>query len=246
MPRRSRPIRRRRPMKRRRFARRRGLRQRRSPEWASLSESIIFTGLQPVGPSTATFATGVLNTTFSTYRNTDLSLSTFTRAPVVAQAYQQFRMKYLELTIKPDFDTFIAGGPSARPCFYYIIDKGNAINWTVSNQTLKSMGAKPILLDDKTIKIRWRPGVVLANEIATSTGTVSAQQYMSAPWLPTDANISIGTYNPSQVCHQGIKFFAENNGATVNYSATLTAHFEFKKPNLPNPVTTNEIYNPPQ
>jgi len=235
--------------RRRRMNRKRGLRKRRGyrsrrpaarrvNDVASMSESIIFTGIGPVGPSTGVFQTGVLGTTFNVYRNTDLSLSTFSRAPIVAAAYQQFKIQYLELTIKPDFDTFIAGGPSARPCFYYMIDKGNSINFNVTNQAIKSMGAKPILLDDKTIKIRWRPGVVLANEIQTSTGTTAAQQYMLSPYLPCDANTSIGTFDPSQVCHQGIKFFAENNGATLNYTATLTAHFRFKKPSLPVTSTT--------
>lgn len=205
------------------------------PEWASCSETIIFTGILPTGPSTGTFNTGLKGTTFPAYRNTDLSLSTFNRAQIVGACYQQFRIKYLELSIVPDFDTFIVGGAGAqgKPFFYYILDKGNSINFNTTNQAIKSMGAKPIALDEKTIKIRWRPGVVLANEIATASGTVSAQQYMTSPWLPTDAATTISTYNPSQVCHQGIKFFAENVAGSMTYSATLTAHFEFKKPSLP-------------
>lgn len=208
------------------------------PEWASASESIIFTGTTPVGPSTSTFITGQKGTTFGAYRNTDISLSTFTRAAQIGANYQQFRIKYFELAIVPDFDTFIVGGPGAqgKPFLYYMIDKGNSINFNITNQAIKSMGAKPIALDEKTIKIRWRPGVVLANEIQSSTGTVSAQQYMTSPWLPTDANVSIGVYNASQVCHYGIKFFAENVAGPMTYSATLTAHFEFKKPFLSGPV----------
>lgn len=208
------------------------------PEWASASESILFTGILPVGPSTGTFATGQKGTTFGAYRNTDISLSTFARAAQIGANYQQFRIKYFELAIVPDFDTFVVGGAGAqgKPFFYYIIDKGNSINFNITNQGLKAMGAKPIALDEKTIKIRWRPGVVLANEIQSSTGTVSAQQYMTSPWLPTDANVSLGTYNPSQVCHYGIKFFAENVAGSMSYSATLTAHFEYKKPYISAPV----------
>lgn len=208
----------------------------RSNDVASLSESILFTALPPVGPSTGTFQSGVKNTTFTTYRNTDLSLSTFYRAGLVAQGYQYFKIKYLELSIVPDFDTFIVGGPGAqgKPMFYYMIDRGNAIPFNVSNQAIKAMGAKPIALDEKSIKIRWRPGVVLANEIVSAAGTVSAQQYMTSPWLPCCANSDgPGPYQLSQVCHQGIKFFAENFGGSVSYTATLTAHFAFKKPSVP-------------
>lgn len=216
---------------RRRYGRRRNLRV---PEWASASESIIFTGILPTGSSTSSFNTGQKGTTFPAYRNTDISLSTFSRAAQIGANYQQFRIKYFELAIVPDFDTFIVGGPGAqgKPFFYYMLDKGNSINFNTTNQAIKSMGAKPIALDEKTIKIRWRPGVVLANEIQTSTGNTSAQQYMTTPWLPTDANSQIGAYNPSQVCHYGIKYFAENISGTMTYSATLTAHFEFKKPLL--------------
>lgn len=117
--------------------------------------------------------------------------------------------------------------------FYYLIDKGNAISPDVTNQQLKSMGAKPIALDEKPIKIRWSPGVLLATQIVTSSGTTSAQKYMVSPWLNTDANTASGnTFQPSQVCHYGIKFFAENTGGSMSYTATLTAHFQYKKPLL--------------
>lgn len=244
----------RRRLARRAPARRRGMRRMRLriprrrltvPEWASASESITFTGLPVIGSSTSTFVTGQKGTTFGVYRNTDLSLSTFTRAAQIGANYQQFRIKYLELAIVPDFDTFVVGGPGAqgKPFFYYIIDKGNAINFNTTNQGIKAMGAKPIALDEKTIKIRWRPGVVLANEIQSSTGTTSAQQYMVSPWLPTDSDNALSSFQPSQVCHYGIKYFAENIAGSMTYSATLTAHFEFKKPYIAAPVPGEE---PPQ
>lgn len=210
----------------------RGPRRNRVNDIASCSESILFTGLLPTGPATGTFQTGVKNTTFPAYRNTDISLSTFTRAPSIAQNYQFYKIKYFELSIVPDFDTFIVGGPGAqgKPFLYYMIDRGNAIDFNVTNQDLKAMGAKPVALDEKSIKIRWRPAVVLANQIQTSTGTTSAQQYMISPWLQTDAQTQVGGFTPSQVCHYGIKWAAENLGGSMSYTATLTAHFQFKKP----------------
>lgn len=206
-------------------------RSRRVNDYAGCSESILFTAIQGANPSTGVFTTGVKNTTFNVYRNTDIQLSTFARAPAIAANYQYYRIKYMELQIVPDADTFTGvGGQAGKPFFYYMIDKGNTINNAATNQDLKAMGAKPIPLDETTIKIRWKPAVVLANEIQTSTGTTSAQQKMVSPWLNTDSATTGAGFQASPVCHYGIKFFAENFGATLTYTATLTAHFEFKKP----------------
>lgn len=201
------------------------------PDIASASESITFTGIAGATPPTALFNSGIKNTTFTAYRNTDISLSTFARAPAIGANYQYFRIKYFELSIIPDADTFVAtAGAIGKPFFYYMLDKGNTINNSVSNQSIKAMGAKPIALDEKAIKIRWKPGVVLATEVVTATGTTSAQKYMISPWLNTDSATNTAAYEPSQVCHYGIKWFVENLNVTMTYTATLTAHFEFKKP----------------
>lgn len=201
------------------------------PDIASASESITFTGQAGAGAPTALFVSGIKNTTFTAYRNTDISLSTFSRAPQIGANYQYFRIKYFELAIVPDADTFVPGAQAiGKPFFYYMLDKGNTINNSVSNQAIKAMGAKPIALDEKTIKIRWKPGVVLATEVVTATGTTSAQKYMISPWLNTDSATNTAAYDPSQVCHYGIKWFVENLNQTLTYTATLTAHFEFKKP----------------
>lgn len=202
------------------------------PDIAYCSESIVFTGKTNATAPTAQFATGLKNSTFPAYYNTDISLATFGRAPAIAANYQFFKIKYFELSIIPDFDTFIVGGAGAqgKPFLYYMIDRGNTINSTATNQDLKAMGAKPVVLDEKQIKIRWRPAVVLANEIQTTTGTTSAQQYMISPWLNTDSSGVGAGFTPSQVCHYGIKWAAENLGGSMSYTATLTAHFAFKKP----------------
>lgn len=217
----------------------------RSDDKAGASESIVFTGILGASPPTNTFSTVLKNSTITAYHNTDISLSTFSRAVQIASNYQYFKIKYFELSIIPDFDTFIPGGPGTqgKPMFYYIIDKGNAIDPQVTNQQIKSMGAKPIALDEKPIKIRWRPAVLLSTQIVTATGATSAQMYKVSPWLNTDSNTATGNlWTPSQVCHYGIKWFAENFGGSMSYTATLTAHFAFKKPLL----VDNTTALPPQ
>lgn len=202
-------------------------------DFAGCSESIVFTGAGgPTGGGpTANFIAGAKGTTFPVYYNTDIQLADFTRAPNIAANYQQYKIKYFELSILPDADTFAPGVASGKPYLYYMIDKGNAINQQATNQQLKSMGAKPIAMDEKPIHIRWRPAVLLSTQISTASGTTSAQRYNISPWLNTD-EISVGppTFVPSTVCHYGLKWFVENNGTPVNYTATLTAHFQFKKP----------------
>lgn len=211
----------------------------RNSNYATCTDSIIFTGATSATAPTANFQTGAKGTTFPAYYNTDIQLADFSRAPAIAASYQQYRIKYFELKIQPDFDTFIAGGPGAQgvPYLYYILDKAQALNNATTNQQLKSMGAKPIRLDDKSITIRWKPSVLLSTQIQTSTGAVSAQKYAVSPWLNCDEVTATGTsFTPSSVCHYGIKWAAENTGGPMSYSATLTAHFEFKKPLLATPV----------
>lgn len=197
---------------------------------AGVSESIAFTARNLLTPSTANFVSGATNTAFNVYTNTDIQLADFARASAVAANYQFFKLKYLELSFLPDADTFAVGATSGKPYLYYMIDKGNTINIASTNVDIKNMGAKPIALDEKPIHIRWRPGVSLATEIVTSTGTTSAQMYKVSPWLNTDNSVTNPGFTPSDVCHYGIKFAVENNGQPLNYTATLTAHFAFKKP----------------
>lgn len=197
---------------------------------AGVSETIPFEVRNViVGPITSipTFTPTANNNVWSM---TDTTLAAFARASAVAQNYQYYKLKYFELKILPGQDTFTPGSSSAKPYFYYQIDKGNTLPISLSQNQMRSMGCKPITLDEKPIVIRWKPGVTLSTEISTSTGTTSAQMYRITPWLNTDENPINGAFQPSQVVHNGIKVFAENDGASLTFRGTLTAHFAFKKP----------------
>lgn len=202
---------------------------------AGVSESIIFFGKQalPVPPVANFVGTDPTNPAALTYFNSDISLASFTRAQLVAQGYQRFKIKYFELSIKPDADTFAPGAASGKPYFYYMIDKSNSLGAAMTTGQLKALGAKAIPLDEKTIIVRWRPAVTLSTEISTATGTTSAQMYKVSPILNCDEDPNGGAFQPSQVVHNGIRFMVENAGAPVNYRATLTAHFQFYKPSIP-------------
>lgn len=216
------------------------IRRNRVNDRAGVSESIVFqarTAL-PVPPVSNFLGTDPTVPTSLTYFNSDISLASFTRAQVVAQGYQRFRIKYFELSFKPDADTFAPGAASGKPYLYYMIDKSNSLGVALQTGQMKSLGAKAIALDEKTITIRWKPAVTLSTEISTATGTTSAQMYKVSPILNCDEDPNGGAFQPSQVVHNGIRFFVENAGTAINYRATLTAHIEFMKPSIPVIATT--------
>lgn len=218
---------------RRVYGRRRQVIRNRANDVAGLSETIPFTVRSSIVPPTQVIPSFSVTANNVVWTMADVSLGSFLRAPQVAQAYQFYKIKYFELKILPGQDTFTPGSSSAKPYFYYMVDKGNALPLTLTQNQMRAMGAKPIALDEKPIVIRWKPAVTLSTELNTLTGTTSAQMYKVSPYLNCDENPVDGAFNPSQVVHNGIKVFAENDGASLNFRGTLTAHFQFKKPAIP-------------
>jgi len=195
------------------------------PEYASLSEVRTV-----VAPAT----NNVINTMYS-MMNT--SLDQFTRAPLVAQAYQHYRIKYIKLTMKPPADTFISGTTVAfnKPYLYHMIDKAGALPTNITLEGLKQMGAKPRALDEKPLSIGWRPSVL--QNVLTAGGPAAVNQgsaYTISPWLNT-SDVTVGTpWNASTVDHLGVYWILEAaaNGTppTYVYEIDVEVQFEFKKP----------------
>ena len=124
--------------------RKRGYKPARSvSDWASLSENGI---VQTVPTNTMV-------------QKNDYTLAGSPRASGVATAYQHYRIKKITLIFRPNYDTYAPGGTTV-PYLYYMFNKSGSIPTTTTLAALKSMGAKPIRLDDKTIKISWRPSVL--------------------------------------------------------------------------------------
>lgn len=167
------------------------------------------------------------------YTTSDIQLTDFVRASSVARNYQFYKIKYVEISILPDMDTFTPGGPTAKPYLYYQIDKAGAIPTNATNITLKTSGCKPIALDEKPIHIRFKPAALLAVNYASgaSSNISSAGMYRVSPMLMT-TSIPNSSTTPAlnDTAHQGMKFFVENNGSPINYAAQITCHFQFFKP----------------
>jgi len=194
-------------------------------EYASLSETRTITA-----PST----NNLINTLYS-LMNT--SLDQFTRAPIVASAYQHYRIKHIKLTMKPPYDSYVSGATTAfrKPYLYHMIDKAGAIPTNISLEGLKQMGAKPRALDERPLTIGWRPSVL--QDAMTSGGPAATAQgsaYKISPWLNTNA-VSVGTpWNPSTVDHLGVYWYlaaaADGSPPTFVYEIEVEVQFEFKKP----------------
>jgi len=176
------------------------------------------------------------NTINTLYSLMNTSLEQYTRAPLVAQGYQHYRIKHISLKIKSPFDTWISSGNTyAKPYLYYMIDKAGAIPTNITLEGLKQMGAKPRALDEKALTINWSPSV-LQQEMTAGGGAPTSQGagYKISPWLNT-SNITVGSpWNPSSVDHLGVYFFveAQANGTPTPYfyEIDVEVQFEFKKP----------------
>lgn len=171
------------------------------------------------------------------YQKRDFTISVNPRASAVANAYQHYRIKKVTLIIRPQVDTFVgtvAGVGFTAPNFYYMIDKTGALPTNVTLGALKSMGAKPIRLDDKTIKISWRPSVLQdVQDVNPSAPGQRPVSYKISPWLTTNANaLNPGPFVCSSVDHLGIFWYAETPAgpSSLQYNVEAVLDVEYKKP----------------
>lgn len=199
----------------------------------------------------------------------NFSLTTSKRAQQIAQAFQEYRISKIEMFVKPVADTYISdnvavGTGVGMPYFYYMIDKTAALmNSTTTTLTLRNAGAKPIRLDDKTIKVAWKPSVTIGSSDAGPGGPAPISElsalHRTSPWITTNANAAepAAPWVPNSVDHYGIVFGAEQlrgplPTAVANVQFRLT--FEFRKPlwyvaeiptSPPIHLNLDDLLNPP-
>lgn len=220
---------RRRPAKKqaRRPRRRVARRTRNVSDYASLSVTRSMSGSGPGGLFVA-------NTLYSLM---DTSLTDFTRAVQVAQGYQHYRIKYISVKFQPMFDSYVFSGAQTqgKPNLYYMIDKSGSVPTNVTLETLKQMGAKPRALDERPIKVGWRPSVLTADMITGGAAfAVQPSQYKISPWLTTSRNVvSPGAWNANSVDHLGLYWIVDSTtfaAAQLSFKVDIEVQFEFKKP----------------
>lgn len=175
----------------------------------------------------------------------NFSLSSCPRAKAVAAAYQYYRIKKVTLKFKPIYDTFQLGASSTVtvPYLYWMIDRHSIFNGNATLATLKSAGAKPHRLDDKTITVNFAPSVANASVTSYGQGTTPVAygpgSYKISPWLSTNANSfqqqgvgPTGQWAPDSTDHAGIVFGVEQYSAPTPGSVCqveVIIEYEFKK-----------------
>lgn len=157
-------------------------------------------------------------------------LQDFPRAVQVAQAYQYYKMKRITLTIKYAYDTFNAGLGQSRPNLYYLIDKGGNLPTNSTLELLKSCGAVPRVIDNRSFSISWTPSVLNVVNDPLAANNVGAQ-YKISPWLNTNVlPEQPGAWNPSSIEHLGLFFYVEQLLGQSVYQLETKVEFAFKKP----------------
>lgn len=164
------------------------------------------------------------------------TLASYSRAVEVARNYQEFQISYIEVRVKPRFDTWanLVGGNSAAPQFYHQVIKDGDTPTTALE--LKHNGINPVSFAvDRNIVWRYKPAVVIAGSAGNPT------ILRVSPWLNTNNNVGAG-YVPNGTIHYGSAFIADtlDGGNEALYRCEVETHFKFRKPSWVTPTPPAE------
>lgn len=179
-----------------------------------------------------TYSVPVMDGLVTFFRSTSLADAVFDRSQAVASAFQQYRVKYIKLTFRPNADTFPAIAGNSIPTLYFMYDKSNSIPTNADSNTFFSMGARPRRMDDKNLTYIWKPTALVSNLIGPNV--VSAAQLRTRPWLSTNANAQnpAAGWAPDQTDHLGCAFYVTkiNPADALEYNVDVEVVFQFRKP----------------
>lgn len=165
------------------------------------------------------------------------------RASVVAPAYGLYRIAQVEYKIKPKFDTYIAGQvpvgdqPVEVPVMYWKMNRYGDAPVGFNAQDLQSLGSKPVRLDDKTLTIKYKPNILLANAGAAAVAQDGGSgQVKMTPWLSTDTEADNNNFALSTTNHYGHMMFIEcaaaGDGTPLICEIVARVVYEFKNPRI--------------
>jgi len=171
------------------------------------------------------------NMTF--FRNIALDDASYDRSQAVAQAFMEYKIKYVKFTFQPSADTFPIAAGNTIPQMYFQVDRANAIPTTANLQTLLDMGAKVQRFDAKNKVVAFKPSVLL--DAQTAAGVSTASSIRVSPWLSTNRNSGNpgAAWAPSSVDHQGLAvWITKINPLTppVAVNVDVEVVFQFRKP----------------
>lgn len=188
---------------------------------------------------TETHEFAVLNCN-AAYYDYATSLARCERASTVGRGFQEYKISKVEYIFTPMTDTFLPGQATV-PQLYTRIDKTASLQDFTTAAQLAQTGCKPRRLDDKNIRISFKPAVLQLARDATN-GTNPWAKPIVSPWLSTNKNnnLSTPTWAASSIDHYGLAWFAEqlnSSGPAATYSVRQLIHFEFRKPIVLTPIT---------
>jgi len=171
------------------------------------------------------------NMTF--FRNIALDDASYDRSQAVAQAFMEYKIKYVKFTFQPSADTFPLAAGNVIPQMYFQVDRANAIPTSANLQTLLDMGARVQRFDARNKVVAFKPSVLL--DAQTSAGVSTASSIRVSPWLSTNRNSGNpgAAWAPSSVDHQGLAvWITKVNALTppVAVNVDVEVCFQFRKP----------------
>lgn len=163
------------------------------------------------------------------------------RAQATAPQFALYRIARIVLKFTPYADTFqyvgnpaIIGGNGAVsvPYMLWKMNRFADAPGVITGDNLRTMGAKPIRFDDKTLTISYKPNILLS----TATGGSNSGQVKVSPWLNTDSAPDTGVFALSTTEHHGhfhlIEAAVNGNGQTPVGNFQATIYYEFKNPRV--------------
>jgi len=166
-----------------------------------------------------------------------------TRAGMVAPAYGLYRIAQVEYKITPKFDTYSSGlapggdAPVEVPKMYWKINRYGDAPVGFTEQDMLSLGSKPVRLDDKTLTIKYKPNILLANSGQPAQALDGGSgQVKITPWLSTDSRPDNGQFALSTTQHYGhlmyIECAAAGDGTPAVCEIQARIVYEFKNPRM--------------
>lgn len=173
--------------------------------------------------------------------------NTPTRASIVAPAYGLYRVAQIEYKITPKYDTYNAnlGQPGVPigdqavevPKLYWKMNRYGDSPVGFTETDMLTLGSKPLRLDDKTLTIKYKPNILLANAGAAATAQDGGSgQVKITPWLSTDTEASDNQFALSTTVHYGHLMFiaaaAAGDGVSPVCDIKARVVYEFKNPRI--------------
>lgn len=173
------------------------------------------------------------------------TLGASSRASLVAESYQYYKLDYVEVTIKPLRDTYIdvsGAGLSSAPAPQLYFYKNQTDSSPATLTQLKLMGVNPTSFARDGNKVfRYKPCMILGGYNPTA-GFTAPQGWVkkASPWLATSKSST--TFVIDDTPHFGAVFYIDQTGGTSRVAnCEVETHFKFKNPSLQSTPADNIV-----